>query len=254
MLRQILVAGVFSILPTMVQAQGRAILPGGSRPATAASRALTHMAQPVGTLAAPGTRMVARTGTSRARTAAVVRNTRRAAAPPRSLEADDTDSSSDFIPVPGLGFDMAHLAATRGAAAVGGRHQRGFPLFFPFLDGGFFLPSSPSVPEESAPADSQQSEDREAEAVEAPRRTRSSRPAQTAEVEAASPAPRQPEEFVFVRRDGTVFFAVAYAWETGTLRYITSEGFRRTLARDALDLNATQQFNEQRGMNFRLPA
>src|ERR1700687_1348203 len=99
MLRQILVAGVFSILPTMVQAQGRAILPGGSRPATAASRALTHMAQPVGTLAAPGTRMVARTGTSRARTAAVVRNTRRAAAPPRSLEADDTDSSSDFIPV-----------------------------------------------------------------------------------------------------------------------------------------------------------
>ena len=28
-------------------------------------------------------------------------------------------SSFNFFPVPGLGFDMVHLAATRGAAAVG---------------------------------------------------------------------------------------------------------------------------------------
>jgi hypothetical protein len=29
---------------------------------------------------------------------------------------------------------------------------------------------------------------------------------------------------------------------------------RRSVSRDALDLNATQQFNEQRGMTFRSPA
>jgi hypothetical protein len=72
-------------------------------------------------------------------------------------------------------------------------------------------------------------------------------------VEAASSATPDDEQFVFVRRDGTVFFAVAYAWEKGTLRYITSQGLRRTVTQDALDLDATRQFNEQRGLNFRLP-
>ena len=79
--------------------------------------------------------------------------------------------------------------------------------------------------------------------------------------EAAGPAeptndagPEDNSGYVFVRRDGTVFFAVAYSWENGTLRYVTSEGLRRTIAEDALDLDATKQFNEQRGFNFRLPA
>jgi hypothetical protein len=65
---------------------------------------------------------------------------------------------------------------------------------------------------------------------------------------------RETGEYVFVRKDGTVFFAVAYTWENGTLRYVTNEGLRRSVARDLLDLNATQQFNEQLGSNFRLPA
>jgi len=64
----------------------------------------------------------------------------------------------------------------------------------------------------------------------------------------------QTEEYVFVRRDGSLFFAVAYAWDSGTLRYVTTEGLRRSVARDSLDLDATQQFNEQRGMNFHSPA
>jgi hypothetical protein len=62
------------------------------------------------------------------------------------------------------------------------------------------------------------------------------------------------EEYVFVRRDGTVFFAVAYSWENGALRYITNQGLRGTLTRDSLDMGATQQFNEQRGLSFRSPA
>jgi hypothetical protein len=73
-----------------------------------------------------------------------------------------------------------------------------------------------------------------------------------------APAPqtaseREAEQYVFVRRDGTVFFASAYAWENGTLRYITTEGLRHTVTADKLDLNATQQFNEQRGLTFRSP-
>jgi hypothetical protein len=44
---------------------------------------------------------------------------------------------------------------------------------------------------------------------------------------------------------------VAYAWENETLRYVTSEGLRHSVARETLDLSATQQFNEQRGLSFR---
>jgi hypothetical protein len=64
----------------------------------------------------------------------------------------------------------------------------------------------------------------------------------------------EPAEYVFVRRDGGLVFAVAYSWENGTLRYVTRDGMRRTIARDAIDLTATQQFNEQRGLSFPSPA
>jgi hypothetical protein len=255
MLRPILMAGFFSILPTILHAQGRMGMPVSPRPVTAAPRVVARVAQPVAAPAVPRVRMAPRTATARPHTTETVRNTRRPAGTRRHFEADDTASSSDFIPVPGLGFDMVHLAATRGAAAVGlVRHRPGFPLFFPFLDSGLFLSNAPAVIEESAPPEPQQAEDSEAEVAQTPRRTRMPGLSQTIETETASAAPHQAEEFVFVRRDGTVFFAVAYAWENGTLRYITSEGLRRTLARDALDLDATQQFNEQRGMSFRSPA
>jgi hypothetical protein len=151
---------------------------------------------------------------------------------------------------------MAHLAATRGPGAVGaGRHRRQERIFFPFIDGGFFLLSPPAVVEEAAAPDAPEEENAETEIAERPRHARVI-PAAPAPppVEEAIAVPRQTEEFVFVRRDGTVFFAVAYAWENGTLRYVTSEGLRRSVARETLDLNATQQFNEQRGLNFRLPA
>jgi hypothetical protein len=165
-------------------------------------------------------------------------------------------TTTDFIPVPGLGFDMAHLAATRGPEAVGaGRHRRQQQVFFPFIDGGFFPSSQPVIVEEAAAPGTGQEENEVSEASEAPRRAHVMQPAPAApRVEEASAVPHPTEEFVFVRRDGTVFFAVAYAWENGTLRYVTSEGLRRTVTRETLDLDATQQFNEQRGLNFRLPA
>ncbi len=71
---------------------------------------------------------------------------------------------------------------------------------------------------------------------------------------APAPLPRNAAEYVFVRRDGSLLFAVAYSWDNGTLRYVTRDGVRRSVTQDALDMDATQQFNEQRGLNFRLPA
>ncbi len=256
MVRPILLASFAAILPMSVQGQGRAMMPAAAHAVAAAPRAVAHAAPPVVSRAMPTARIVVRTGTPRPRIGAssAGRVTRRVGGTHRSAGA--TSFSSDFVPVPGLGFDMTHLAATRGPEAVGaGRHRRQEPILFPFIDGGFFLPSSPGVVEEAAGPEAPQEESAETEVAERPRRARVMQAAPAPpQVEEASAVPRQTEEFVFVRRDGTVFFAVAYAWENGVLRYVTSEGLRRTIARETLDLNATQQFNEQRGLNFRLPA
>lgn len=128
------------------------------------------------------------------------------------------------------------------------------PFFFPIFDGGFSVPSSPLATDEGSAAETPQPEATDAEVRETDRRYRTPQPVTTPAAETASSAASDNEEFVFVRRDGTVFFAVAYAWEKGTLRYITSQGLRHTVTQDALDLDATRQFNEQRGLNFHAPA
>jgi hypothetical protein len=157
--------------------------------------------------------------------------------------------------VPGLGFDAVHQAAVCGSGTVG-LGSGGFqgPVFFPIFDGGLSAPSSPAAVEEAPAAETLQPETTDAEVRETGRRNQAPQPATPPAAESASSAPGDSEQFVFVRRDGSVFFAVAYAWEKGTLRYVTSQGLRRTVTQDALDLDATRQFNEQRGLNFRLPA
>jgi len=60
---------------------------------------------------------------------------------------------------------------------------------------------------------------------------------------------------VFVRQDGTVFFAVAFTFDSANLRYITRDGFRKTAPLASLDLAATQTgFRRQRGLSPRLPS
>jgi len=168
--------------------------------------------------------------------------------------------ATDFQDVPGLGFDFPHLAATLGNHQL---HDGRFANFAPFGFGGFLL--SPSVMVEEAPAADSSSVAPEEEEVAddapdtqpPPRRARIARPMSQPQPESAESAPApQPDvqQYVFVRRDGGLVFAVAYAWENGILRYITPEGIRRSIDRETLDLNATQQFNEQRGLNFRIPA
>jgi hypothetical protein len=221
--------------------------------AAAPPRMAAPVAHPVGAPGMTGARPNLRTGMAPTRST-VSRTTRRPVGTPRHFVADGREHKPGCSNVPGLGFDAVHLAAVCGPGAFGGgRGGNVVPFFFPFFDGGFYVPSAPAVAEQGA-AEPQQMEDTEADVAEKPRRTRVYASAQQQENEPASAGPSESQEFVFVRRDGTVFFAVAYSWESGTLRYITSEGLRRSVGRDSLDLVATQQFNEQRGMNFRLPA
>ena len=172
-------------------------------------------------------------------------------------------NGTDFQNVPGLGFDYPHLAAVSGnRGSHNGRFARGFGGF-PFGFSGFLL--SPSIIGDDIPADSQTADAQSSAADDqevaddappvqrAPRRSRAARQVEP-EADSAPAPPREEEQYVFVRRDGSLVFAVAYTWESGTLRYITPDGLRRSIGRDALDIEATQQFNEQRGVNFRAPA
>ena len=170
-------------------------------------------------------------------------------------------NGTDFQDVPGLGFDYPHLAAISGNRRLhGSRFGLGNSLGF---GGGFLWGPSVVVEEVPVATESQPTviEEEVAEdpsdAPRPPRRARASREGRDLQPESTlSPARPQPdpEQFVFVRRDGGLIFAVAYSWDNGTLRYVTPEGLRRSMGREALDLSATRQFNEQRGLDFRAPA
>jgi hypothetical protein len=168
----------------------------------------------------------------------------------RALLSQDT--------VPGLGFDYAHVAALHPNGIHGHDHNRRnnsafFPLFF---GGGYYLPIFPDDVDEAPATEAQAVDNGQYEPPQPALRpgdydSRQNRPPVPSRDVIAED---QPEPYVFVRRDGTLFFATAYAWENDTLRYITAEGLRHSVTADKLDLNATQQFNEQRGLSFRVPA
>lgn len=154
--------------------------------------------------------------------------------------------------VPGLGFDYVHYAATH---PNGGRHHSDGGVV-PFVGGGIYVPY-PVYMEGAVPAEpAVESTPAEAEEQPAPAEEAAVRPADVAvRPHANSSAPAEPDsEYVFVRRDGTVFFAVAFTFDSANLRYITRDGFRKTAPLASLDLAATQQFNEQRGLAPRLPS
>jgi hypothetical protein len=177
---------------------------------------------------------------------------------PQGASLDFSDDSN----VPGLGFDAVHVAATRGnRSGRGGRDGRErrneFGVLFPFFDGGgYYVPTGPGIVGDSQ-GDGQGVDDAEDLGPGPDDRTleRVPRAGSVNRPPVEQPGPQiDVPEYVFVRRDGTVFFAVAYSWEQGSLRYISSEGTRRSVSRDTLDLKATQQFNEERGLTFHSPA
>jgi hypothetical protein len=224
--------------------------------------AAPHAVGRVGSVGAPirvsgGTRMVPRGGSSHLRVGAgPARVTRR----PRSTSPntvfnrpfDFNDFNGGELDAPGLGFDEVHNRAVHPNR----RHRNDFGGFFPFFDGGFFLPSAPFIDETGgeAPPPEEVAAEEAPEPPHARTHYREQYEPPAPSHEAAYEPPAKTEEYVFVRRDGTLIFAVAYTWDNGTLRYITNEGVRRSVTRDTLDLDATQQFNEQRGMTFHFPA
>jgi hypothetical protein len=274
MVRPIVVAVLALLIPNILNAQARgtmAVAPH-AMPATpqvrAASPRLTspqvitapgsapHVGRAIGTQHLVGARSgvgtAVRAGGPRSGPRITSRSTVRGGnGRRRHFENDDRRLTPGCSSVPGLGFDVPHLAATCGPDAVGGgRRSLQSSFFFPILDGGFFVPGAPAFGEDAAASEAQPSEE---DVRVRGRRVRVS-PEEPASVSQPEVTPvGESSEYVFVRRDGTVFFAVAFTWENGTLRYVTSEGLRRAVARDSLDLNATQQFNEQRGLNFQSP-
>ena len=167
---------------------------------------------------------------------------------PRSAFADDGYAT------PGLGFDYAHYAAVHPRSRY--HHSFGGGVY-PFVGGGIYLPSAgyfdAGGPQESVD-ESPQGEGNE-QTPDYPEAAPFEQPAVSTPVRArSSPAPAPTPEYVFVRRDGTVFFAVAFSWLNGNLQYVTQDGMRKLVSQSALDLDATAQFNEQRGVAFHSPA
>jgi hypothetical protein len=154
-----------------------------------------------------------------------------------------------------LGFDYAHLAAV-GSGRVFRNFRSRFDNGVQFGFGGFLL--SPEVIVEQQPVDyGPGAPEVNPNAVGPTADNGASLQDQflpSSGISGAPAPPRDTAEYVFVRRDGTLLFGVAFSWDHGTLHYITRDGVRRSISQDSLDIDATQQFNEQRGVSFRLPA
>jgi hypothetical protein len=160
------------------------------------------------------------------------------------------------FPVPGLVFDYAHLAAVNSGAGVRAlidpvtqqelalaraiRRETpasfaAFPGFFPVAGTAGTEPTIIVVPQPAAPA---------AQSAEVIRvRDEDERVAPPRPVEPA----RDAGDFVLVRRDGGLLFAVAFTQGTERITYVTKESVRHSLPLAELDIDATVRMNEERG-------
>jgi hypothetical protein len=190
----------------------------------------------------------------------------RTSSPNRIVSLNPNFANSSFVSnnVPGLGFDYPHLAAVSPKNGQLGRSFR-FRQTVPFGFGGYLITSpeiyveNPQAVEEAQETAADQGDadaqaQFEAAQMQAYRAGQQSMAPHAAPPEPAPEPAADPSSYVFVMRDGGLVFAVAYSWENGTLRYVTPEGQRKSVAADSLDMDATTQFNESRGLNFRVGA
>jgi hypothetical protein len=212
---------------------------------------------PRGVSGAP-TRVVARVPSATRPAATVVHRMRGTGTPNRNVSASSGLTNLPVFTtqnsVPGLGFDYPHFAAVNSR---NGRRHGNFGQDVPIGFGGFLVSSPEIVVENPQAVEEAQQAAVEENATANAFGVDGARDLQRTNVPKTNPAPEPPidtSEYVFVRRDGGLLFAVAYSWENGTLRYVTRDGVRKTVTQDALDIIATQQFNEQRGLSFRVPA
>jgi hypothetical protein len=249
MVRPIVAAGIAILFPVLAQGQGHGgmavvphVMPVAPRVPAAPSGGV-HSAASIRTQLVAGAHPGIKSGKPRSRPRITSGNPGRSGGERRNFD-DERALKPGCSSVPGLGFDFPHLAAVCGPDALNAGRHEGLSSFFPIFEGGFAVPG-PAAAEESATTDGQSSEDAaEADDPARSRRARVSRE-EPANIPQADTTPAsEPGEYVFVRKDGSVFFAVAYMWEDATLRYVTKEGLKRSATRDSLDLDATQQFNE----------
>jgi hypothetical protein len=261
-MRRFLIAIVsLAVLPAIAAAQRGGMGAGMAHSAMAAPapHAAMHAAPLVGTHSTSqvnsGTHSTWGTRYVRTRSGAIVaRPIQHSTAPVQRASSGRRLLSQDVVP--GLGFDYAHVAAVHPNGFHDRNRNRQFVgTFVPFFyGGGYSMPFSSDEYADDAPTpDPQQADTGQQEVAQTPDRERPTRPSRDYVPAPQTASEQEAEQYVFVRRDGTVFFASAYAWENGTLRYITNEGLRRTVTADKLDLDATQQFNEQRGLTFHSP-
>jgi hypothetical protein len=168
------------------------------------------------------------------------------------------NNSNGFLPnnslrngcngAPGFGFDYTNFFATHpncNNVAFGG-----FAL--PFVGGGFYVPMSyytDSGSEDQVASNPTREPSQTSDEVAAARE-----PEVQPEAHENTYAPLKPvSEFVFVKRDGTIVYAVAYSLSKDKIQYVTKEGLRRTLTLDTLDYDATEKSNEERGNTVNLP-
>jgi hypothetical protein len=246
-----MVASFALILPVVASAQhrgGMGVGMGMSAPVAVAPHGVSGGAPHVVARVSPGTRPAT----------TVVRRTRTTGTPNRNISvasgAANLPVFSTAMNVPGLGFDYPHLAAVsphQGHGRFGNRQN------IPFGFGGGFLLSSPGIIVDNPQAVEEAQQAAPDDNGVGPAGVDGPRDPQYAYVPRVAPAPEPPadaSEYVFVRRDGGLLFAVAYSWDNGTLQYVTRDGVRKSVTQDSLDMDATQQFNEQRGLSFRVPA
>lgn len=158
------------------------------------------------------------------------------------------------IPVPGLGFDVPHFFAVHGASSLGHARALFNTGFLRIVDSEFIVPMEPVIVQAQPIIVQQPVILQPVPQATEPQDGPESSPGAAAMEEQVSKPARGSMEYVFVRRDGGVFFAVAFMRENDQLKYITPEGSHRGVALSALDLEATLRFNEERGLTFRLPA
>jgi hypothetical protein len=252
-----MVASFFLIVPAIAEAQRQ----GGMRaagPVVAVAPRGVSVGAPHGSVGAP--HMVARVPAGARPVSTVVHRTRTGNTPNRNVTVNSGLTNLPLFStqsnVPGLGFDFPHMAA------VNPRHGRGHSGFgenVPFGFGGFLLSSpeivveNPQAVEEAQAGAPEENPSNSVATDYGPGPQRQYAPRMNP-APAPEPPPVDASEYVFVRRDGGLLFAVAYSWDNGTLQYVTRDGVRKSVTQDALDMNATLQFNEQRGLNFRVPA
>lgn len=166
------------------------------------------------------------------------------------------------FPVPGLGFDFAHLAAitrnfkvsdisllsTAQRLALARRLSPVVSFGVPLLP----LPGEIVVVQQPPVVVLQQAAAPE-EVVEPASRARPAERKEAEELARSAEPLHDLGEFVLVRRDGRVVFAVAFSTAGDVLTYVTREGIRRSMPLTDLDIETTVRMNEERGTTLRLP-